>query len=141
MPGELHHASAMDGADRVGARVGRSAVRHDRLRVVEITGVILHAHSLAPREPAPDEAPPDLRHASATRKSNAPASAQEVARQLRPRQAPEPGPESRVVPEQAPAPNVAPASPTEVPRPGTVRMPMSAPNRRRRRLGPEGQNY
>lgn len=111
MPGELHDASAMDGADRVGARVGRSAVLHDRLRVVEITGVILHAHSFAPREPAPD-----LRHASATRKSNAPASAQEVARQLRPRQAPEPGPESRVVPEQAPAPNVAPASPTEVPR-------------------------
>ena len=116
MPGELHHASAIDGADRVGARVGRSAVRHDRLRVVEVTGVILHAHSLAPREPAPDEAPPDLRHAWVTRKSNAPASAQEVARQLRPRQAPEPGPESRVVPEQAPAPNVAPASPTEVPR-------------------------
>ena len=56
-----------------------------------------------------------MRHASATRKSNAPASAQEVARQLRPLQAPEPGPESRVVPEQAPAPNVAPASPTEVP--------------------------
>ena len=141
MPGELHHASAIDGADRVGARVGRSAVRHDRLRVVEITGVILHAHSLAPREPAPDEAPADLRHASATRKSIAPASAQEVARQLRPRQAPEPGPESRVVPEQAPAPNVAPPRPPTCRRPGKVRMPMSAPNRRPRRLRPDGQNY
>ncbi|QTD45856.1 FMN-binding glutamate synthase family protein [Ottowia testudinis] len=73
------------------------------------------AHGFAPRTPAADEAPPDLRAVANSRKGNAPASAHEVAQQLRPRTPPEPPPETQVVPEQAPPPGSAPASPTDVP--------------------------
>ena len=73
------------------------------------------AHSFAPQQPATDAAPPDLRDAAARRKSSAPASASEVARQLREVcAAAQPHPAS-VEPQQAPEPVAAPPSPSEVP--------------------------
>ncbi len=73
------------------------------------------ARSFAPQQPASDAAPPDLRGAAGRRKSNAPASASEVARQLREVcAAAQPHPAS-VEPQQAPEPVAAPPSPSEVP--------------------------
>ena len=73
------------------------------------------AHSFAPQQPATDAAPPDLRDPAARRKSNAPASASEVAQQLRTTPAAaQPHPAS-VEPQQAPEPVAAPPSPSEVP--------------------------
>lgn len=75
------------------------------------------ADSFDPREPAPGEAPPDLRVRSGVRPSGAPPSAYEVARQLRPAQAQAPGPAARstIEPTQAPPDSATPASATEVP--------------------------
>ncbi|MDO5624221.1 MAG: FMN-binding glutamate synthase family protein [Pseudomonadota bacterium] len=75
---------------------------------------VASAHSFAPCEPEPGAAPPDLREGT-QRRGNAPASAVDVARALRPRAGNEPAPRAQVVPEQAPAPGAAPASPTQVP--------------------------
>ena len=73
------------------------------------------ADSFDPREPAPGEAPPDLRVRSGVRPSGAPPSAYEVARQLRPAQAPGPAARTTIEPTQAPPDAATPASATEVP--------------------------
>ena len=99
-------------------QVARRAILQDLAHLPNVFRLywpLADANSFAPREPEADESPPDLRPDNVRRKGNAPASAQQVSRELRPKPAPEPGPESRVVPEQAPPPSVAPASPTDVP--------------------------
>ena len=98
--------------------VAPGAILHDLAHLPNVFRLywpLADAHSFAPCTPAPGEAPPDLRGAATTRKSNAPASAHEVARQLQPRTPPEPAPMAQVMPGQAQPPAFAPASPSDVP--------------------------
>ncbi len=98
--------------------VAPGAILHDLAHLPNVYRLywpLADAHGFAPRTPAPGEAPPDLRGAVSSRKSNAPASAHEVARQLHPTRRTEPRPQATLTPEQEHPPGAAPASPTEVP--------------------------
>ena len=99
-------------------QVARGAILDDLAHLPNVFRLywpLASAHSFAPQQPATDAAPPDLRDPAARRKSNAPASASEVAQQLREVcAAAQPHPAS-VEPQQAPEPVAAPPSPSEVP--------------------------
>jgi glutamate synthase domain-containing protein 2 len=98
--------------------VASGAILNDLARLPNVFRLywpLADANSFAPGTPTPDESPPDLRGAASTRKSNAPASAHEVSRQLRQQREAEPPPKAQVVPEQALPPAATPASATQVP--------------------------
>jgi len=99
--------------------VAEGAILNDLARLPNVFRLywpIASADSFAPQEPREGEVVADLRGTPpAGRGNNAPASAWEVARQLRPPATPAAAPKSAVQPSQADAPAAAPESATEVP--------------------------
>ena len=99
--------------------VAEGAILSDLARLPNVFRLywpIASAGSFAPQEPREGEVVADLRGTPpAGRGNNAPASAWEVARQLRPPATPAAAPKSAVQPSQADEPAAAPESATEVP--------------------------
>ena len=98
-------------------KVQRGAILNDlahQANVFRLYWPLASADSFSPREPSPEQAPPDLRGRDEAHRAGA-STAYEVARQLLQRDGAEPAPATALVPAQALDGAAAPASATQVP--------------------------